>query len=90
VGIVIGNGVTVGKNCKIYQNVTLGAKNFEKPNEKPVIGNNVIIGAGACVLGNITIGSNTEIGALTFCDESIPDNSIAYGRPLIIKRKEVL
>jgi serine O-acetyltransferase len=87
-GIVIGRGVVIGKNCKIYQNVTLGAKHFEKPDEKPIIGNNVTIGAGACVLGNITIGSNTEIGALTFCGQSVPDNSIAYGYPLIIKPKK--
>lgn len=90
VGIVIGKGVKVGKNATIYQNVTLGAKNFKKLDEKPTIGDGVTLGAGSCVLGTVTIGSNVWVGALTVCDQSVPENSLVYGRPLIIKPRDDL
>lgn len=90
VGIVIGKGVTIGKNATIYQNVTLGAKNFKKLDEKPTIGDGITIGVGACILGNVTIGSNVWIGALTVCDQSVPDNSLVYGRPLIVRPRNNL
>jgi serine O-acetyltransferase len=85
--IVIGAGVEIGSNFHVYNGVTIGAKNFEKPDEKPIIGNNVTIGSGAKVLGDIKIGNNVQIGALTFCNKSVPDNSVAYGNPVQIINK---
>lgn len=67
-GIVIGETTKIGKNVKIYQGVTLGAKslyNSEKQkNTKrhPTIGDNVTIYADAKILGGKTqIKDNTVI-----------------------------
>lgn len=49
-GIVIGETTTIGNNCTIYHNVTLGGTGKDKYKRHPDIGNNVIIGCGAKVL----------------------------------------
>ena len=77
VGIVIGQGVNIGKNCTIYQNVTIGSKNGKYPK----IGNNVIIYANSVVVGDITIGDNSIIGAGSVVLKSFPSNSIIAGNP---------
>jgi len=71
-GVVIGGTATIGKNVKIYQGVTLGAKSF--PLDKngcpikgikrhPNVGDNVIIYANATILGNINIEDGVVVGA---------------------------
>lgn len=77
IGIVIGEGVEIGKNCIIYQNVTIGQKN----NKYPKIGNNVTIYAGAIVIGDIVIGDNCVIGANAVVNKSFPKNSVIVGIP---------
>ncbi len=49
-GIVIGETATVGDNCTIYHNVTLGGTGKDKNKRHPDIGNHVIVGCGAKVL----------------------------------------
>ncbi len=80
--IVIGRTVRIGKNCHIYNGVTLGSKSMDRPDDMPTIGDNVLIGTGAKVLGNVTIGDNAIIGALTFCDKDVPANTTAVGSPM--------
>ncbi len=83
--VVIGN-IKLGKNCTVYQGVTIGAKlPFHK--EYPKIGNNVYIGAGSTILGGITIGNNVIIGAKTMVLKDIPSNSIVIGNPAKITEK---
>lgn len=83
-GIVIGIGVKMGNNCIIFQNVTLGAKNFEFGDNYPNIGSNVVIGANSVLIGNIKIGNNVVIGACTLVNKDIPDNTIVAGNPMRI------
>jgi len=84
--IVIGRRTVAGKNLTLLNGVTLGEKNISD-HGMPRIGDNVYIGTGAKLLGGITIGNNVVIGALTFCDKSIPANSVAYGNPMIVREK---
>ena len=49
-GIVIGETATIGNNCTIYHNSTLGGTGKDKNKRHPDIGNNVMVGAGAKVL----------------------------------------
>jgi len=49
-GIVIGETTTIGNDCTIYHNVTLGGTGKDKYKRHPDIGNNVVIGCGAKVL----------------------------------------
>ncbi|WP_448249749.1 serine O-acetyltransferase [Thalassotalea agariperforans] len=88
VGIIIGEGVELGNNVTIYQNVTLGAARVGELTESryPIIGDNVIIFAGAKLIGNIHIGKNVTIGANAVVLEDVPDNCIAVGIPAKIKK----
>ena len=81
-GIVIGEKVTIGRNCKILNGVNLGNKDTETIiDNQPKIGNNVVIGAGAKCLGDIIIGNNVTIGANAVVLKNIPNNSVAVGIP---------
>ena len=92
-GIVVATNGEIGKNCTIYQNVTIGAKNKNLaylPEHFPKIGNNVTIYAGACVVGGITIGDNVVIGANAVVTQDVPENSYAVGNPVkIIQKKKM-
>tara|TARA_R110001583_G_scaffold73469_1_gene204406 strand:+ start:7584 stop:8075 length:492 start_codon:yes stop_codon:yes gene_type:complete len=83
VGIVIGDGVTIGNDVLIYQNVTLGAARIGEGAKGfyPQIANGVTIFAGAKILGSITIGENSSIGANAVVLKDVPPNSIAVGIP---------
>lgn len=85
-GVVIGETCIIGKNVKLYQGVTLGAKSFpldEQGNpikgiaRHPIIEDNVVIYANATVLGRITIGEGSVVGANTWVLEDVaPQTSI--------------
>ena len=80
--IVIGSGVTIGENCKIFNGVTLGNKDTETSEVcHPQLGNGILIGTGAKILGNIRIGDNAKIGANSVVLKDIPANSIWAGVP---------
>ena len=73
-----------GKNCRLYQGVTLGALSFRKDASgvlikglprHPHLGDGVTIYAGATVLGNITIGSGAIIGANMWVTEDVPERA---------------
>lgn len=49
-GIVIGETATIGNDCTIYHNSTLGGTGKDKYKRHPDIGNKVMVGAGAKVL----------------------------------------
>jgi len=89
-GTVIG-AAKIGKNCTIYQGVTLGAKfadvNFTE-NSRPTILDNVTIGAGAKVLGGITIGNNVTIAANSLVINSVHDNVTVMGVPATIYKSQ--
>lgn len=79
---------SIGKNCKIYQQVTIG---YNHQLEAPIIGNDVEICCGAKIIGGIHIGNNVIIGANAVVINDIPDNSIVAGIPAkIIGYKKTL
>lgn len=86
IGIVIPPKAVIGKNCVIFQNVTIGYWHDRIPH----IGDNVIIYANAVVFGDITIGNDVIIGAGAVVNKSIPAGAIVAGNPAkVIKfRKE--
>jgi serine O-acetyltransferase len=97
-GVVIGETTIIGKNCKIYQGVTLGALSTSRGQliadvkRHPTIGNNVTIYAGASILGgDVVIGDNVVIGSNVFLTESIPcDHKVKMSKPelVVIKKGE--
>ncbi len=83
-GVVIGSTSIIGKNVKIYQGVTLGAKSFpldENGNpikgipRHPIVEDDVVIYAGATVLGRVTIGKGSVIGGNIWVTSSLPPHS---------------
>jgi len=84
-GVVVGETCTIGKNVKIYQGVTLGAKSFTLDSagnpvkgikRHPDIEDDVVIYAGATILGGDTvIGRGSVIGGNVWLIRSVPPNS---------------
>lgn len=79
-GVVIGETSIIGQRVRIYQGVTLGAKNFPKDENgryikgaprHPIVEDDVVIYAGATVLGRITIGKGATIGGNVWLTESV-------------------
>lgn len=77
-GVVIGSNVVVGADCRIYQQVTLGA-NLTSNNEMPSIGKGSIVGAGAKIIGPVTIGEHCLIGANAVVTKNVPSYSVVGG-----------
>lgn len=84
-GVVIHSDCTIGDNCLISQQVTLGGGNSGYPGV-PTIGNNVYIAKGAIVFGGITVGNNARIGANAVVNKPVPDNAVVAGVPAKILR----
>lgn len=64
-GIVIGSA-SIGRNVTIFQNVTLGAREFDGSydlSKRPILDDCVVVGAGAVILGPIRIGQNVVVRA---------------------------
>ena len=86
-GTVIGETCIIGKNVRLYQGVTLGAKSFPKGEDghlvkgiprHPVVEDNVTIYSGATILGRITIGEGSVIGGNVWVVDDVPPGSKMY------------
>lgn len=78
-GVVIHPDATIGVNCTIFQQVTIG---FGGPRPGlPTIGGHVDIGAGAKILGGVTIGDHARIGANAVVLDDVPAGASAVGIP---------
>jgi len=70
-GVVIGETSVIGRGCRLYQGVTLGALSFPKDEQgnpmkgiprHPILEDNVTVYAGATILGRVTVGKGAVIG----------------------------
>ena len=85
-GVFISRYSSIGADCRIYQNVTIG----EKGQKAPRIGRSCLIGAGSVLIGNIKVGDNVKIGAGAVVFTDIPDNStvVSQAPRILIKEGE--
>ncbi len=83
-GAVIGETAEIGRNVRLYQAVTLGAKRFETDADghlqkggarHPVVEDDVVVYAGATILGRVTIGQGSTIGGNVWLTRSVPAGS---------------
>ncbi len=80
-GIVIHGNTTIGDDCIIRQNVTLGIRSLDELTAAPVLGERVNVGAGAVILGNVHIGDGANIGANAVVLTDVPAGATAVGVP---------
>lgn len=74
VGVVITGKSRIGENCEIRQNTTIGLSDSDGFVR---IGNDVDIGCSSVILGgDVTIGDRVVIGAMSFVNASIPNDSV--------------
>lgn len=86
--IIVNPNSVIGKNCLIYQGVTLGSQRGGGKPGAPKIGNNCIISSGAKIIGGITIGDNVVIGANSVVTKDIPSGTVAVGIPCKVIRDD--
>ncbi len=83
-GIVVHGATKFGRNCRIRTGVVIGVKRAGDIGAA-IIGDDVDLGTGAAILGSIRIGNRVLIGANAVVRQDIPDDSIVFGNPAIIK-----
>lgn len=90
VGVFVSGDAKVGKECIIFQHVTIGSNYL--PGSKrvgaPSIGDNCLLGAGAKIIGGVSIGNNCRIGANAVVTQDVPDNCTVVCEPPRVIRME--
>lgn len=86
--ITINANAQIGKNCNIHKGVTIGQENRGIRKGCPTIGNEVWIGINSTIVGKVKIGNDVLIAPNTYINCDIPDHSVVFGNPCIIKHKE--
>lgn len=85
--IVINAAATLGDNCNITHNITIGQTNRGSRQGSPRMGNSVWIGTGAVIVGGIVIGDNVLIAPNAFVNFDVPSDSLVLGNPGVIHQK---
>lgn len=81
VGTIYIGPTTIGENCSLSHNVTIGIGHSKGKMGLPAIGNNVWIGTGSIISGAITLGDNVTVVNGSILSRSIPDGCLAGGNP---------
>jgi acetyltransferase-like isoleucine patch superfamily enzyme len=79
-GVVIEDFVQVGSHCSIYSVSTIDDKMG-----LVVLKKNSKIGAHSVIMPGVVIGENAIVGACSFVNSDIPDNTIACGIPAKVR-----
>jgi putative colanic acid biosynthesis acetyltransferase WcaB len=82
-GIVVSPGCTIGSDCHLRHNVTIGNRVDRDGNEGgwPTLGHDVELGAGCAVIGDLDVGDHARIGALAVVVKSVPAWAVVVGNP---------
>ena len=83
--ITINPETVIGSNVNLHKGVTIGQENRGCRKGVPTIGNSVWIGINATVVGKIRIGSDVLIAPNSFVNCDVPDHSVVFGNPCVIK-----
>lgn len=77
------NARSIGENCLVGQNVTIGSCNLKES----VLGNNINVWAHAVVLGDICVGDHSEIGAGAVVVISVPEQGVVVPESSLVIRQ---
>lgn len=88
-GLVISHRATVGPNCILFHNVTLGEGLDPKTKERgaPVLQAGVHVGPGCTLLGPITVGRGSKLAAGSVLTVSVAENSVVLPAPVQVKAR---
>lgn len=86
--ITVNPNARIGENVTLQKGVTIGQENRGKRKGAPILGNNIWVGVNASLIGHIKIGNNVLIAPNTFVNCDVPNNSVVFGNPCIIKHNE--
>jgi serine O-acetyltransferase len=78
---IIFGPTTIGSNCNVTHNVTIGMGLGSTGRGIPVLGNDVWIGPGATLSGPITIGDGAAIAPGSIVSKNVPPRSLVAGNP---------
>lgn len=82
IGIVIGDGVIVRENVKIWQQVTLGSHGKKgEIMSYPLIESDALIFCNSSVIGDVKVGKGAIVGAHSLVLNDVPDGSTFAGAP---------
>lgn len=79
-GILIGPA-TIGANCVLHHNVTIGEAVAKNSHAVPSLGNDVWVGPGVTIAGDSLIGDKVTISAGTVLTRSVPSGALVCGNP---------
>ena len=75
-GVIIDDYVQIGSHCSIYSVSTIDNKGGEV-----ILKKGCRIGSHSVIMPGVTIGENSIIGAFSFVNIDVPDNTVAVGVP---------
>lgn len=77
---------SIGDDCLIRQNTTLGIAHPDDPYARPIIADRVQIGAGAVIVGAVHIGPDATVGANAVVVRDVPGGAVVGGVPARVLR----
>ncbi len=86
-GIFIHHNASLGENCTIFQQVTIGVNEFRDNAKAPQLGNCVYVGAGAKLIGDICIGDDVRIGANAVVTKDVSPGMTVVGYNRMFKNR---
>jgi acetyltransferase-like isoleucine patch superfamily enzyme len=75
-GIIIEDHVQIGSHCSIYSVSTIDNKQG-----RVVLKKNCKIGTHSTIMPGVIIGENAIVGAHSFVNQEVPDNTVVVGVP---------
>jgi serine O-acetyltransferase len=82
IGVVVEPWVRVGRNCRLFQNITLGAEGPDSKSDQPTsIGDNVMVYSGAVLVRGVSVGDGAAAAANSVVTEDVPPGVLVGGVP---------
>jgi serine O-acetyltransferase len=85
-GIVVHERATIGDDCVIRHNVTLGNGAKYWTDEAPHLGDRVRISPGVVVIGDVHIGDDVQIGPNALVTTDVPAGAMVFEKPTRVLR----